>query len=76
MFNRVIKQKYGKDIWNFEIKRSSSFSWHIIVDGANFFKPIIRWKIGNKRSRRISKDTWILDRCLNKWSIIGNLLYL
>ncbi|KAI0510571.1 hypothetical protein KFK09_011176 [Dendrobium nobile] len=60
---KIIVAKYDCDIWNKDIRRSSSHAWYIIKDGASFLKLIIRWQVTNSKRINISSYIWILDRC-------------
>ncbi|KAI0502540.1 hypothetical protein KFK09_017493 [Dendrobium nobile] len=67
LLNQNLKAKYGSDIWNAEIKRESSSTWRIIVNGAMSLRPIVRWEVANGKSVNALNDVWILDMSLLKW---------
>ncbi|XP_020684615.2 uncharacterized protein LOC110101165 [Dendrobium catenatum] len=54
--------------------KSISAAWKIIKDGSKFLKNIVRWDIANVNSIDVFEDTWILDKCLNRWPTFVNPL--
>lgn len=45
LLNHRLIAKFVSDIWNVEFKRGFSSTRQILVDGAKYPKPIIRWKL-------------------------------
>ncbi|XP_028556466.1 uncharacterized protein LOC110116069 [Dendrobium catenatum] len=67
---KCLASKYGIDIWNGKHRNGKSAACSIILDGTNFLKPIVKWKIGKGTSINIMNDVWLLDKCFNKWPIL------
>ncbi|KAL0917861.1 hypothetical protein M5K25_012962 [Dendrobium thyrsiflorum] len=72
--NRIIISKYGNDVWNGKFRRGNSPTWKILLDGANYLKHIIRWKISNGIKVNAMEDTWILDKPISKWPTFVNCI--
>ncbi|KAL0926248.1 hypothetical protein M5K25_002462 [Dendrobium thyrsiflorum] len=66
LLNRTLASKYGKDIWNSETKRNVSSTWKILLNGAKFLQPIVRWKVCTGAAMNTLKDVWLLDRSIEK----------
>ncbi|XP_020681242.1 uncharacterized protein LOC110098680 [Dendrobium catenatum] len=47
--------------------RAGSSAWKLLCNGGEFLKPIVKWRIANERSVNVIKDTWLLDRSIDKW---------
>ncbi|KAL0923790.1 hypothetical protein M5K25_004562 [Dendrobium thyrsiflorum] len=75
LLNRTLVSKYGSNVWNSECKNNSSPSWKIVLNGAKFFHPIVRWKLSTGMEVNTIKDTWILDKCIEKWpTFVDNMV--
>ncbi|KAL0921308.1 hypothetical protein M5K25_008367 [Dendrobium thyrsiflorum] len=67
LLHRVLYPKYGFLFGENLSNNAGSVARKIIHMGVKFLKPIIRWNISNGESIDAFRDTWILDKCLNKW---------
>ncbi|XP_028556870.1 uncharacterized protein LOC114581249 [Dendrobium catenatum] len=65
--HKVFFPKYGNLLEKVDLKNSCSNSWKILKSGGKSLLPFIRWKVANGIDIDVYKDTWILDKSLNKW---------
>ncbi|XP_020702482.1 uncharacterized protein LOC110114071 [Dendrobium catenatum] len=70
----VLRNKYGKDIWNDPVKNACSPTWKIITIGAFFLRNIVRWNISNGKSINWMLDSWVLDKSFSKWPTFVNTI--
>ncbi|KAI0524441.1 hypothetical protein KFK09_003810 [Dendrobium nobile] len=76
LFHKTMKHKYGDDILHEAHHKTGSSAWHILLDGGKALKNIARWNIGNGKSINVLNDTWLHDKCLNRWPTFINCVYL
>ncbi|XP_028552325.1 uncharacterized protein LOC110102200 [Dendrobium catenatum] len=76
LFHKTMKHKYGDDILHEAHRKTGSSAWHILLDGGKALKNIARWNIGNGKSINVLNDTWLHDKCLNRWPTFINCVYL
>lgn len=69
---KVIKGKYGDNLWDVKARRGDSTSWKIICDGASSLRLISRWVIGDGSNIDIWKNAWIRDLPLDRWPTFFN----
>ncbi|KAI0492194.1 hypothetical protein KFK09_026461 [Dendrobium nobile] len=67
LLHRVMKRKYGDNVMNGAQRNISSNAWKILVDGGNNLRMVVRWNVGKGDKINILNDTWLLDRCINRW---------
>ncbi|KAI0508052.1 hypothetical protein KFK09_014186 [Dendrobium nobile] len=67
LFHRVMVARYGNDMMNGAQRKINSTAWKILVDGGKCLKMAVRWSIGKGDKVNVLNDTWIIDRCLNRW---------
>ncbi|KAI0510916.1 hypothetical protein KFK09_011527 [Dendrobium nobile] len=67
LLHRVLAARYGNDVMNGVQRKINSTAWRILVDGGKCLKMAVRWSIGKGDKVNVLNDTWILDRCFNKW---------
>ncbi|KAI0524577.1 hypothetical protein KFK09_003954 [Dendrobium nobile] len=65
--HKVFFPKYGYLLDKVDLENSSSNSWKILKIGGNSLRPFIRWRVANGNDIDVFKDTWILEKCINKW---------
>ncbi|XP_028549678.1 uncharacterized protein LOC110098654 [Dendrobium catenatum] len=70
---KILYKKFGKKIWDNDVKRGATTAWKIIKDGINYIRPIVRLQVNNGSSININTDKWKLDRCLSKWPATCNI---
>lgn len=73
LLHKLLKAKYGMDIWGYTPGKNVSVTWKVIQDGAKALRPILRWKIGNGQMTDVVQDTWILDRSIAQWPTFVNI---
>ncbi|PKU75818.1 Putative ribonuclease H protein [Dendrobium catenatum] len=61
LLNKMLSAKYGNDIWEGRNRCYSSSSWKIILNGAKYLYPLLRWNICNGQNVNTMNDVWILD---------------
>ncbi|KAI0485910.1 hypothetical protein KFK09_029434 [Dendrobium nobile] len=67
LFHRAMKAKYGSDVMNGAQKTIISTAWQILLDGGRHLKMVVRWKMGKGDKINILNDTWLLNKCINRW---------
>ncbi|KAL0927592.1 hypothetical protein M5K25_001777 [Dendrobium thyrsiflorum] len=67
LLHKCLFPKFGKLYSSGGSLKSASSAWKLIEDGGKYLKLIFRWSIANGRDVSVFKDTWILDKCINKW---------
>ncbi|KAI0493816.1 hypothetical protein KFK09_023941 [Dendrobium nobile] len=63
----VMDAKYGNKLMNGNPNGNNSAAFKILNEGFNTLNPIVKWEIVNGKSVDAFKDTWILDKSINKW---------
>ncbi|PKU62983.1 putative mitochondrial protein [Dendrobium catenatum] len=74
LLNRVLKAKYGKELWIVATRSYCSSTWKIILNGAKYLHPVMRWRIFNGVNVDTFKDIWILDKAIDKWPTFVTVL--
>ncbi|PKU83444.1 Putative ribonuclease H protein [Dendrobium catenatum] len=67
LLNRILRAKYGNDLWNDANRNYYSSTWKLIQKGAESLFPVLRWKIADGKRVDTFKDIWILDKSIDKW---------
>ncbi|KAI0511099.1 hypothetical protein KFK09_011721 [Dendrobium nobile] len=67
LLHRVMESKYGDNVMNGANRNISSNAWKILLDGGKNLKMVVRWKVGKGDKISILNDTWVLDKCINRW---------
>ncbi|XP_028551608.1 uncharacterized protein LOC114579873 [Dendrobium catenatum] len=67
LFHRVITARYENDVMNGAQRKITSTAWQILADGGKCLKLAIRWRVGKGNKINVLNDTWLLDRCINRW---------
>ncbi|XP_020699278.1 uncharacterized protein LOC110111651 [Dendrobium catenatum] len=67
LLHRVMKSKYDDNVMKGTQRNISSNAWKIILDGGNNLMMAVCWKVGRGDKINILNDTWLLDRCINRW---------
>ncbi|KAI0496442.1 hypothetical protein KFK09_022759 [Dendrobium nobile] len=67
LFHCAMKAKYGSDVMNGAQKKITSTAWQILLDGGRHLKMAVRWKVVKGDQINILNDTWLLDKCINRW---------
>ncbi|XP_020682073.1 uncharacterized protein LOC110099308 [Dendrobium catenatum] len=70
LLNQILRAKYGGDVWTVPVKKDCSPTRKIITMGANYLRNIVRWNVSNGNSINWMFDSWILDKCLEKWRLL------
>ncbi|KAI0488433.1 hypothetical protein KFK09_028264 [Dendrobium nobile] len=73
LLHKVLRGKYGMELWNDTQVYKASTTWKVIHDGAKALRTIIRWNIGDGQSIDVMQDCWILDRRIDKWPTFVNV---
>ncbi|KAL0912002.1 hypothetical protein M5K25_017943 [Dendrobium thyrsiflorum] len=67
LLNRSLLAKYDNQVWESVYRRNASATWKILLNGAKFLQPLIRWKVSSGASIDTVKDVWILDKSICRW---------
>ncbi|KAL0923837.1 hypothetical protein M5K25_004616 [Dendrobium thyrsiflorum] len=67
LLNQSLTSKYGCDLWRDGRNRLCSSTWKILMHGASFLHPIMRWSLSDGSKLDTFKDIWILDRSIDRW---------
>ncbi|PKU68485.1 Putative ribonuclease H protein [Dendrobium catenatum] len=73
LLHKVLRGKYGMELWNDTQVYEASTTWKVIHDGAKALRTIIRWNIGDGQSIDVMQDCWILDRRIDDWPTFVNV---
>ncbi|PKU59495.1 Putative ribonuclease H protein [Dendrobium catenatum] len=72
LLHKFLFQKYGPIIDAETAKKIGSVTWKILYNGDKYLKPIVRWSVCNGRSIQAYKDTWLLDKSIERWPTFVN----
>ncbi|KAI0519773.1 hypothetical protein KFK09_007234 [Dendrobium nobile] len=67
LFHRAMAARYGNDVMNGAQRKITSTAWRILVDGGKCLRMAVRWRVGKSDKINVLNDTWLLDRCINRW---------
>ncbi|XP_028550230.1 uncharacterized protein LOC114579535 [Dendrobium catenatum] len=76
LLHRVMKNNYGDNVMNGAQRNINSNAWKILLDGGSKLKMEVRWKVGSGDTISILNDTWLLDRCINRWLTFADYNFL
>ncbi|KAI0519702.1 hypothetical protein KFK09_007160 [Dendrobium nobile] len=76
LFHRTMKCMYGGDIMCEAQKNGNSSAWRILLHGGRLLKNAVRWRIGKGDRISVLNDTWLLDKCINRWPTYVNCEFL
>ncbi|XP_020696539.1 uncharacterized protein LOC110109689 [Dendrobium catenatum] len=72
LLHQVLITKYGDNLWKAKCRNGSSIAWNILNEGAEYLKPLLRWRVVNGRKIDVLNDIWLLDKQLNDWPVTAD----